>query len=106
MSQRNASFWAVFLFLFVAASASAQDVAPSAPATLPMRTLVVGTKPIPPFVVQNADGSFSGISIDLWKRVAEQLNIPYTIRVYEVRQLLDPDHNGIDVQRYTGSSNN
>lgn len=78
-----------------ASAAQAQDA--SAPASTPLRTLVVGTKPIPPFVVQNADGSFSGISIDLWKRVAEQLNIPYTIRVFEVRQLLDPDHNGIDV---------
>ena len=39
--------------------------------------LVVGTRIAPPFVIANEDGSLSGISIELWRRVAEALNLSY-----------------------------
>ena len=61
------------------------------------KNLVVGTHPIAPFVMKNADGSWSGISIDIWKRVAEELHLTYTIREYPVAELLKPDETGIDV---------
>jgi ABC-type amino acid transport substrate-binding protein len=53
--------------------------------------LVVGTHPVPPFVVKGDDGSWSGISIDLWRRVAEKAGLEYEIREYPVEQLLAPD---------------
>lgn len=61
------------------------------------RSLIVGTHPIAPFVIKNADGSWSGISIDIWKRVAEERHLTYTIREYPVAELLRPDDTGIDV---------
>ena len=61
------------------------------------RELVVGTHPIPPFVIKNADGTWSGISIDIWKRVAEEMHLTYAIRELPVNELLRPDDSGIDV---------
>lgn len=40
-------------------------------------TLTIGTKPTAPFVIKNDDGTYSGISITLWRRMAEQLKVPY-----------------------------
>lgn len=39
--------------------------------------LVVGTKDAPPFAIKGADGAWSGISIDLWRRVADQMHLRY-----------------------------
>lgn len=49
------------------------------------KTLVVGTKIAPPFVMPAADGDgYTGISIALWEALAEQLGIKYR---YEQRPL-------------------
>jgi len=36
--------------------------------------LVVGTKAAPPFSIQDSDGTWTGLSIDLWARVAKELD--------------------------------
>jgi polar amino acid transport system substrate-binding protein len=41
------------------------------------RELVVGTKETPPFAMKDADGNWSGISIDLWRRIADELHMHY-----------------------------
>jgi len=41
------------------------------------RELVIGTKEAPPFAMKAADGTWQGISIDLWRRVADQLHLHY-----------------------------
>lgn len=60
------------------ALASAQQPAPPANA-LPDdeagTTLRVGTKTAPPFVMHDAQGRLSGLSIALWQRVADQLGL-------------------------------
>ncbi len=43
--------------------------------TATTETLVVGTREAPPFAIKNADGSWSGLSIDLWNRVAEEIGV-------------------------------
>lgn len=83
------------------ASASSAPGVPTAPP--PEKTdstkkeLVVGTHPIAPFVIKNPDGTWSGISIDIWKRVAEEMHLSYTIREMPVSELLHPDDHGVDV---------
>jgi ABC-type amino acid transport substrate-binding protein len=52
--------------------------------------LVVGTVPVAPFIIENADGSWSGISIDLWKAVATKLGYAYEIRKLAPADLDDP----------------
>ncbi len=41
------------------------------------RELVIGTKEAPPFAMKAADGTWQGISIDLWRRVADQMHLHY-----------------------------
>ena len=41
--------------------------------------LLVGTKEAPPFAMKASDGSWNGISIDLWRHVAEELHLRYRI---------------------------
>jgi ABC-type amino acid transport substrate-binding protein len=57
----------------------AQETTPSQPAPAPGRQLVIGTKEAPPFAMKGADGNWSGISIDLWKHIAEQLKLDYRL---------------------------
>lgn len=47
--------------------------------SLLQRELVVATKEAAPFAMKNADGNWIGISIDLWRRIAEEKKIRYRI---------------------------
>jgi polar amino acid transport system substrate-binding protein len=63
------------------------------------RAMVVGTKPSPPFVVKQADGTWGGLAIELWKLVAADMGVHVTIRPFEqVQALLDAVERGeVDV---------
>lgn len=52
------------------------------------RTLMIGTKEAPPFVIKNEDGTYSGISIDLWNRLARELNLEYQLTEFDLEGLL------------------
>ena len=41
------------------------------------RDLTVVTKEAPPFAMKASDGTWQGISIDLWRRLADQLHVRY-----------------------------
>jgi ABC-type amino acid transport substrate-binding protein len=43
----------------------------------PARELVVGTKEAPPFAMKDEHGNWQGISIDLWRRVADGMGLHY-----------------------------
>jgi polar amino acid transport system substrate-binding protein len=45
--------------------------------------LVVGTMRMPPFVLRSDDGQWSGLSIDLWKQIAADLNIAFEFREFD-----------------------
>jgi len=61
--------------------------------------LVVGTKETPPFAMKAADGTWHGISIDLWQRVATEMRANYRFSESStVEELLDGVVNGkIDI---------
>jgi ABC-type amino acid transport substrate-binding protein len=46
------------------------------------RELVVGTKAAPPFAMENAEGQWDGISIALWRHVADALHLSYRIEEF------------------------
>jgi len=46
---------------------------------LPDRELVVATKEAPPFAIKSPEGEWRGISIDLWRRIAERLHLRYRL---------------------------
>ncbi|HEX5509177.1 MAG TPA: transporter substrate-binding domain-containing protein [Pseudolabrys sp.] len=43
------------------------------------KELVVATKETPPFAMKRADGSWHGISIDLWRHIADRLHLRYRL---------------------------
>jgi ABC-type amino acid transport substrate-binding protein len=56
-------------------SASPQNNA----AEFPTRELVVGTKQAPPFAMKDSDGTWTGISIDLWRQIAQKLGLRFRL---------------------------
>lgn len=50
--------------------------------------LTVAVKDAPPFVIPQGDGSFTGISIDLWELLAEDLDLEYSFVEYDLPGLL------------------
>lgn len=56
----------------------------------PQQELVIGTKEAPPFAMKAADGAWTGISIDLWRRVADELHLRYRFAEEpNVQELID-----------------
>lgn len=49
----------------------------AAPKTIPAKELVVAVMPAPPFVIKRDDGSWGGISIELWRRIADNSEWKY-----------------------------
>lgn len=50
--------------------------------------LIVGVKDAPPFVIFEEDGTYSGISVWLWEKVASEQNIDYQYKPYDLDGLL------------------
>jgi polar amino acid transport system substrate-binding protein len=65
--------------LIFAVPGQAQSVDAASSATSSQRELVVGTKETPPFAMKDSDGNWSGISIDLWRRIADELHLRYRV---------------------------
>ena len=67
------------LFAAQTGPAQAQDQSPPPPP----RDIIVATKEAPPFAMKSETGAWSGISIELWNRLAEKLNLHTTFHEYE-----------------------
>jgi polar amino acid transport system substrate-binding protein len=58
--------------------------------TVPDRELVVATKEAPPFAMKQPDGSWSGISIELWRKIAAGAHLRFRlVETQNVQDLLD-----------------
>jgi len=58
-------------------SATAQTVNSPAPQISPGRELIIGIKEAPPFSMKAADGTWQGISVELWNRVANDMRVRF-----------------------------
>ena len=52
------------------------------------KKLTVGTEEAPPFSMKDNDGRWTGISIDLWRQIATELNLTYEFRELDQHKLL------------------
>ena len=52
------------------------------------KTLIVGTRHVPPFAIKGEDGTWSGITIRLWSDVAAELGLKYEFRERDLAGLL------------------
>jgi ABC-type amino acid transport substrate-binding protein len=75
----------VFSLTIIAMSAevSGQQISAS------RKTMIVGTKEAPPFSMKTSDGQWTGLSINLWRQIAAQLDFKYEFRELTLKQLLD-----------------
>jgi polar amino acid transport system substrate-binding protein len=70
--------------------AQAQSISAGTRGTAPdARELVVGTKVAPPFAMKAEGGSWRGISIDLWRRIADQAHLRYRFEETTLQGLID-----------------
>ncbi|MEX0681725.1 MAG: transporter substrate-binding domain-containing protein [Balneolales bacterium] len=53
------------------------------------QSVKVGIRVVPPFVIQEPDGSYSGITITLWEHIATELDISYHFVETDIQGLLD-----------------
>ena len=53
------------------------------------RELVIGTKVAPPFAMRSEDGTWRGISIDLWRHIADQAHLRYRFQETTLKGLID-----------------
>ena len=67
---------------------------PAAERVLPERKLIVGTKEAPPFSLKTKDGEWTGISIELWRGIAKELNLTFEFRELTLKQLIDDVSSG------------
>ncbi|HEX4570605.1 MAG TPA: transporter substrate-binding domain-containing protein, partial [Dongiaceae bacterium] len=51
--------------------------------------MIVGTKVAPPFAMKSDDGSWSGISIELWRRIATDLHLSYRFEEVSLDELIN-----------------
>ncbi len=90
---RTLPFAMLAFFLCLAGSLPRHALA--APPEFPNRELVVGTKEAPPFAMKATDGSWTGLSIDLWQQVAEKLGVKYRlVEEPSVQSLLEATKRG------------
>jgi polar amino acid transport system substrate-binding protein len=61
--------------------------------------MVIGTKISPPFAMKSDDGVWSGISIDLWRRIAAELHLQYRFKEVSLDELI----NGTAAHRLDGA---
>ncbi|MCX7019670.1 MAG: transporter substrate-binding domain-containing protein [bacterium] len=81
--------------LIVVCAAAPPAPAMDAETSMPQRSLIIGTEKSPPFAMKNPDGTWSGISMILWKRICVRLGKTYEIKEYNsVQQLLGAVANG------------
>jgi polar amino acid transport system substrate-binding protein len=74
----------------VSLGAALAQAPPARAQTLPAaRELVVGTKEAPPFAMRAEDGTWHGISIDLWRRIARKTNLRYRFQETTLKGLTD-----------------
>jgi len=76
--------WSLFgLLLMLAVPGSA------APTRTPAGdALSVATRHAPPFAIKQEDGNWHGISIDLWREIAEQMELKYRFREMGLKDML------------------
>ena len=60
---------------------TAESLPSSFPApVIPKQKYIVGVAPGPPFNIHESDGTWSGISVELWREIAKELHIDFEFR--------------------------
>ena len=77
--------------IFILACIFFTDITHAETTALPMATkdkLIVGTKDSPPFSIKLKDGTWEGLSIELWHAIAQDLGLDYEFKEMTLGELL------------------
>ncbi|MDA1015053.1 MAG: transporter substrate-binding domain-containing protein [Planctomycetota bacterium] len=86
------------ILLSMDANSQADEKTTDASQPVARAKLIVGTKEVPPFSFRNRDGKWTGISIETWQHVAQDLKLGYEIRELTLDEILTGlEHKTIDV---------
>ncbi|MDA3943306.1 MAG: transporter substrate-binding domain-containing protein [Bacteroidetes bacterium] len=58
------------------------------PASAVNDTLIIGVKQSPPFIFTDENGNYTGLCIDIWKKISDSLRQPYLYKEMELQELL------------------
>ena len=62
------------------------------------KTIIVGTKIAEPFVVKYSSDRWAGISIELWEKIADKLDLDYELNEFDLNGLIQSvSNNDIDI---------
>jgi len=90
LSRSRPRFYAVlWLTLAALVSIPSRPVGAETRNAPPDNVMIVGTKEAPPFAMKEADGTWTGISINLWRQIAEKLNLRYRFHEVPLQELID-----------------
>lgn len=76
------------LLLVIGSTALAQEAAHPSPPDAASKPLVVAVREVPPFAMKNSSGNWEGISVDLWRDVAENLGLKFEWREMPLSETL------------------
>ena len=72
--------------------------AADAPSKLPARVWRVGVYEDPPYTMRGSDGQWRGLNVDLWKEIANELNLEYRLGEASPDTILDDiEHDRLDL---------
>ena len=53
-----------------------------------VKKLIVGTRHSPPFAIHDEEGNWRGITVELWRHIAEELNLDYEFQECDLKTLI------------------
>ena len=83
---RFTSSFIVVLLITIAIPVAAQTQPDSV--TVPKDTLRIGVAPMPPFIIKTDNNLWDGISVQMWREVADELNLVYAFREVSADSLI------------------
>ncbi len=84
----------VLFLIVIAACATAPRLSMAQTSDEVARKLVIGTRHVPPFVIKGENGTWDGISMDLWRKIAAENHWNYELREMNLRSVLGAVENG------------
>lgn len=82
------------VFLFMISGTFSPAVSKSSEPQVPTDEKVVGIRVVPPFVIEEDDGTYSGLTIALWEHIAEQTDIDFAYSERSLQGLIEGVQNG------------
>src|SRR6056297_3281834 len=82
------------VFLLMISGTFSPIVSKSSEPQVPTDEKVVGIRVVPPFVIEEDDGTYSGLTIALWEHIAEQTDIDFAYSERSLQGLIEGVQNG------------